>query len=108
MTNYVWAVAIVRDFCYTEEKGGVVMKLRYMGTAALERLPALFCNCENCRKAMAAGGRNIMTRSQALVDDKLLIDLNSETYTHFLQMGKTMTLQKPSKRGKNKLRRVTA
>lgn len=66
------------------------MKLRYMGTAALERLPAIFCNCDNCRKAMAAGGKNIMTRSQALLDDRLLIDLNSETYTHFLQMGRTL------------------
>lgn len=66
------------------------MKIRYMGTAALERIPAVFCNCENCRKAMAAGGRNIMTRSQALIDDRLLIDLNSETYTHFLQLGRTL------------------
>lgn len=66
------------------------MKIRYMGTAALERIPAMFCNCENCRKAMAAGGRNIMTRSQALIDDSLLIDLNSETYTHFLQMSRTL------------------
>lgn len=66
------------------------MKLRYMGTAALERIPAVFCNCDTCRRALAAGGRNIMTRSQALVDDRLLIDLNSETYTHFLQMGRTL------------------
>lgn len=66
------------------------MKIRYMGTAALERIPAIFCNCDNCRKAMAAGGKNIMTRSQALIDDKLLVDLNSETYTHFLEMGRTL------------------
>ena len=61
-----------------------------MGTAALERIPAIFCNCDNCRKALAAGGKNIMTRSQALVDDTLLIDLNSETYTHFLSLGRTL------------------
>lgn len=66
------------------------MKIRYMGTAALERIPAVFCNCETCQRAMAAGGRNIMTRSQALIDDRLLIDLNSETYTHFLQLGRTL------------------
>ncbi len=66
------------------------MKIRYMGTSALERIPAVFCNCDTCRRAMAAGGRNIMTRSQALVDDKLLIDLNSETYSHFLQMSRTL------------------
>lgn len=66
------------------------MKIRYMGTAALERIPAIFCNCENCQKAMAAGGKNIMTRSQALIDDKLLLDLNSETYTHFVALGRTL------------------
>lgn len=66
------------------------MKIRYMGTAALERIPAIFCNCENCQKASAAGGRNIMTRSQALIDDQLLVDLNSETYTHFLALGRTL------------------
>ena len=66
------------------------MKIRYMGTAALERIPAIFCNCPNCQKALAAGGKNIMTRSQALIDDQLLVDLNSETYTHFLEMGKTL------------------
>ena len=31
-----------------------------------------------------------MTRSQALVDDTLLIDFNSETYSHFMQLGRTM------------------
>ena len=66
------------------------MKIRYMGTAALERIPGIFCNCDTCRRALAAGGRNIMTRSQALVDDCLLIDLNSETYSHFMQLGRTL------------------
>ncbi len=66
------------------------MKIRYLGTAALERIPAIFCNCDTCRRAMAAGGRNRMTRSQALIDDTLLIDLNSETYTHFIAMGRTL------------------
>jgi len=66
------------------------MKILYMGTAALERIPAIFCDCENCRKALAAGGKNVMTRSQALIDDQLLIDLNSETYTHFLTQGRTL------------------
>ena len=27
------------------------MKLTYLGTAAAEGLPALFCNCEFCQKA---------------------------------------------------------
>ncbi len=66
------------------------MKIRYLGTAALERIPAIFCNCPNCQRALAASGRNIMTHSQDLVNDRLLIDLNSETYSHFLSLGRTL------------------
>ena len=62
------------------------MKIRYMGTAACERIPGMFCNCDVCQRAMSEGGRNIMTRSQALIDDRLLIDMSGETYMHFLQM----------------------
>ena len=66
------------------------MKIRYMGTAACERIPAMFCNCDTCRRALRSGGRNIMTRSQVLIDDTLLVDMNSETYSHFMQLGRTM------------------
>ena len=29
------------------------MKVRFLGTAAAEGWPAVFCNCENCKKAAA-------------------------------------------------------
>ncbi len=61
------------------------MKLKYLGTAAAEGIPAIFCDCENCRKSKLLGGKNIRTRSQALVDDCLLIDFPADTYMHFLQ-----------------------
>ena len=35
------------------------MKLRYMGTAACERIPGMFCNCEVCRRALEKGGKNL-------------------------------------------------
>ena len=60
------------------------MKLRYFGTAAAEGWPALFCECPACRRARAAGGRNIRTRSQSLLDDELLIDFPADTYHHCL------------------------
>lgn len=63
------------------------MKIRYLGTAAAEGFPALFCNCEYCNKARKLGGKNIRTRSQALINDDLLIDFPSDTYSHFLQNG---------------------
>ena len=63
------------------------MKLKYLGTAAAEGYPAMFCNCENCRKAFAKGGKNIRSRSQAIVDDSLLIDYPCDTYYHALLNG---------------------
>ena len=61
------------------------MKLQYLGTAAAEAWPALFCECESCKKARAAGGRNIRSRSQALIDDALLIDFPPDTYMHCIR-----------------------
>lgn len=63
------------------------MKLTYLGTAAAEGWPAMFCNCDNCKRAIEAGGKNIRTRSQALIDDKLLIDFPADTYLHVLYHG---------------------
>ncbi len=60
------------------------MKITYLGTAAAEGFPAVFCNCEHCREARRLGGKNIRTRSQALINDDLLIDLPADTYSHFL------------------------
>lgn len=67
------------------------MKIQYLGTAAAEGIPAIFCDCETCRKSALAGGRNIRTRSQALIDDCLLVDFPADTYMHFLQYGVPMT-----------------
>jgi len=61
------------------------MKLTFLGTAAAEGMPALFCQCENCEKARKNKGRDIRTRSQAIVDNTLLIDFNADTYMHMLQ-----------------------
>ena len=63
------------------------MKLTYFGTAAAEGFPAVFCNCDYCKEARLLGGKNIRTRSQALVNDDLLIDFNADTYWHFLANG---------------------
>lgn len=60
------------------------MKLRYLGTAAAEACPALFCTCPLCAAARQGGGRDVRTRSQALVDDMLLIDFPADTYHHVL------------------------
>ena len=63
------------------------MKITFLGTAAAEAMPATFCNCKYCIEARRLGGKNIRTRSQALIDDSLLIDLPADTYFHFIQNG---------------------
>lgn len=61
------------------------MKIRYLGTAAAEGWPALFCDCPICAHARKAGGKNLRTRTQALLDGGLLIDFPPDTYCHALQ-----------------------
>ena len=61
------------------------MQLKFLGTAAAEGWPAIFCQCEACKTARQRGGRNIRTRSQSIVDRKLLIDMPADTYMHVLQ-----------------------
>lgn len=58
------------------------MKIKFLGTAAAEAFPAMFCDCENCKKARNLGGKNIRTRSQTLIDNDLFIDYPCDTYYH--------------------------
>ncbi|HOP09933.1 MAG TPA: MBL fold metallo-hydrolase [Oscillospiraceae bacterium] len=58
------------------------MQIQYLGTGAAEGLPALFCHCENCRRARLLGGHNIRSRSQTLIDDKILIDWPADSFMH--------------------------
>ena len=60
------------------------MEFTYLGTAAAEGWPAVFCRCKYCLEAQRLGGKNIRTRSQAIINDDLLIDLPPDTYLHKL------------------------
>ncbi len=55
------------------------MKFKFLGTAAAEGVPGPFCACENCRLAREEGGRSIRGRSQAVIDERLLIDFPADT-----------------------------
>ena len=63
------------------------MKLQYLGTAAAEGVPAIFCNCEKCVYARKVGGKEVRTRSGALVDGFLKIDLPADAYMQALLHG---------------------
>ena len=60
------------------------MKLLYLGTAAAEGIPAVFCSCPTCLKARKLKGKDIRTRSQALLDDKILFDFPADSYSHYI------------------------
>lgn len=59
------------------------MRIKYLGTAAAEGIPALFCSCEICKKVRKTRGKDIRTRSSALIDDRLKLDFGPDS---FLQM----------------------
>ena len=63
------------------------MKIKYLGTAAVEAIPGPFCDCKICRKARELGGRELRARSQALVDGKLLIEFNPDTFMNMFRFG---------------------
>lgn len=67
------------------------MELTYWGTGAAESIPALFCNCRLCRTAVAAGGRDIRTRSGALIDGVLKIDFPPDINAQRLARGFDLT-----------------
>jgi phosphoribosyl 1,2-cyclic phosphate phosphodiesterase len=55
----------------------------FLGTAAAEGYPAIFCNCANCQRARQLGGSNIRRRSACLINDDLLIDFGPDILTAF-------------------------
>lgn len=63
------------------------MRLTYLGTAAAEGWPAPFCRCQACIRARERGGRDIRTRSQAIIDQSILIDLPGDTLSHANRFG---------------------
>jgi len=61
------------------------MKIKFLGTGAAEGIPAIFCECDICEEAKRLGGKNIRTRSQALIDGKILIDFPPDSFYHMIE-----------------------
>ncbi|MFA5858835.1 MAG: MBL fold metallo-hydrolase [Elusimicrobiota bacterium] len=58
------------------------MKLLFMGTAAAEGWPALFCQCKHCESARKIGGKNVRARAGIKIGDKYLLDFSPDVF-HF-------------------------
>ena len=63
------------------------MKLTFLGTAAAEAIPALWCECEVCRKAKERGGREIRRRCSYLLDGDTLIDFGPDAFWQSVEFG---------------------
>lgn len=63
------------------------MKIKYLGTAAFEGIPTIFCQCDVCKKARELGGKELRSRSQALIDGDLLVDFPADTLWHVQRYG---------------------
>ena len=60
------------------------MEILYLGTGASEGWPALFCQCQPCKRARELGGKNIRTRTSVEIDGKYKFDFPPDTYHHVL------------------------
>lgn len=63
------------------------MNVTLLGTSAAEGWPGLFCDCEACNKARQLGGKNLRTRSSALLDGVLKLDFPPDILQQAVQNG---------------------
>ena len=60
------------------------MDITFLGTGASEGWPAYFCECDTCKRAREAGGKNRRTRLSVLIGDEIKIDLPPDTFCHHM------------------------
>ena len=65
----------------------IEMKIRYLGTAAAEGVPAVFCKCGYCENIRKLGASQFRARTQVLIDDCLAIDFPPDAYVNSLKFG---------------------
>jgi phosphoribosyl 1,2-cyclic phosphate phosphodiesterase len=67
------------------------MKLTFLGTSAGESYPAIWCDCENCTYAREHGGKNIRMNTGSMIDDDILLDMNSCGFYTAARLGVSLT-----------------
>lgn len=63
------------------------MRIRFLGTAAAEGVPALFCTCKHCEYARKTRGREIRTRAGSIIDGVLKLDFGPDSFKHMIDNG---------------------
>lgn len=66
------------------------MLIHFLGTAAYEGIPSLFCQCVTCQQARERKGKNIRSRTSVIIDKVLKVDFPPDTLYHSHQYGLDM------------------
>ena len=67
------------------------MKILFLGTSGGESYPGVWCACPNCAYARARGGRNLRMNTGTMIDDDVLLDLNSCGFHTAARLGVSLT-----------------
>ena len=67
------------------------MDIQLLGTGSAEGMPGIFCKCPTCTGARAGRGKDIRSRSSAIIDGSLKIDLPPDTFYQTINLGLDMT-----------------
>lgn len=63
------------------------MKIRLLGTGGADGIPSLYSNDRVCENARKLKGKEIRTRSGALIDNQVKIDYPPDTFTQLIRDG---------------------
>lgn len=63
------------------------MKVQFLGTAAAEGIPAIWCECEVCRKAKELKGKELRRRCSYLIDRDTIVDYGPDGYWQSVEFG---------------------
>ncbi len=66
------------------------MKLKFYGTGGGEGIPGIFCSCRVCEYARQHRGKDLRTRTQAVIDDCLGLEFPTDTFAHHAYGGLDM------------------
>lgn len=80
----------IRSYAVPENKllkGEKTMRFRFLGTAAAEGFPALWCECPTCAQAEKNGCKDIRRRASYLIDDDTMVDFGPDVFWQTREFG---------------------
>lgn len=70
------------------------MKVKILGSAAAEAVPALWCGCGTCLLSRKNGGKDIRRRTSYLIDDDTIIDFGPDIFYQVMSFNINLELIK--------------